>query len=70
LAKLACHFIQIIRDRHNLSVGDTDKLVGIGRVWIASRLLVDLMGESTIEVDDGADAHRIISFTWPDLLLS
>jgi hypothetical protein len=50
LPKLPGHFIQIVRDHHDLAVGDADKFIGIRRLWIFPRFFVDSAGKFTIEV--------------------
>ena len=50
------HFIQAVRDRYHLAIGDADGFVVILRLWIAPRFLVDSSGKLTIQVLHRASA--------------
>jgi hypothetical protein len=56
LPKTSNHLIQVIRDHHDLTIDDADKLVGIGRLRIPPRFLVDLAGNFTIAIFRGVGA--------------
>jgi len=50
LAKSAAQFIRIVRDHHDLAVGDAHELLAYGDCGFAARFIVDSPGELTIEV--------------------
>jgi hypothetical protein len=50
LPEAARHFIRLVRNHHDLAIGDAYEFVGIRRLRIPPRFFVDLAGKFTIEV--------------------
>src|SRR5262249_8156310 len=50
LPKAPCEIIQLIRDDNDLAVGDADEFVGVRRLRIIPRLLIDSTGQLPVEV--------------------
>jgi hypothetical protein len=49
LPEASGHRIQVIRDHHDLAIGDADEFVSIGRLRIAPGFRVDLVGKFPID---------------------
>src|SRR5438477_176079 len=58
LPKAAHHLIDVVRDHHDLAVGDANELVGIRRLRIPTRFFVDFTGKLTIAILDSAGARH------------
>jgi len=55
-AQAANDFVEIVADGHDLTIGNADKLAGIGRSRIGARFFVDLACQLAILVLDACES--------------